>query len=67
MPDPNETNSTQTDKWNTSQSAADSTNLSSLPKEVSDDLDGKDHSADEVTPDAGGRVFDEGGAAANRG
>lgn len=67
MPDPNETDSRQTDKWTTSQSDADVTDLSSLPKEVSDDLDGKDHSADEITPDAGGRVFDEGGAAANRG
>lgn len=67
MPDPNATDSTQTDTWNTSQSKADATNPSSLPKELSDDLDDKDHSADGVRRDDGGRVFDEGVAAANRG
>ncbi len=67
MPDPNATDSTQTDTWNTSQSNADATNLSSLPKAVSDELDGKDHSADGVRPDDGGRVFDEAAAVANRG
>ena len=67
MPDPNATDSTQTDTWNTSQSKADATNLSSLPKAVSDELDGKDHSADGVRPDDGGRVFNEAGAVANRG
>ena len=65
--DPNATNSTQTDTWNTSQSKADATNLSSLPNAVSDELDGKDHSADPVRPDDGGRVLDEAVAAANRG
>ena len=67
MPDPNDTDSTQTDTWATSQSKADATSLSTLPKVLSDDLDGKDHSADGVRSDDGGRVFDEGVAAANRG
>lgn len=68
MPNPtNPTDRIQTDTWNTSQSKADATNLSSLPKEVSDTLDGKDHSAEGARPDAGGRVFDEGVAEANRG
>ena len=66
MPDPNATDSTQTDTWNTSQSKADATNLSTLPKDVADDLDGKDHSADGERPDEGGRVFNEGVATANR-
>lgn len=66
MPDPNATDSTHTDNWNTSQSDADSTSASSLPKAVSDELDGKDHSADVVEPDAGARVFDESVAVANR-
>ena len=67
MSNPNATDGTQTDTWNTSQSKADATRLSSLPKAVSDELDGKDHSADGVRPDHGGRVFDEGVAVANRG
>ncbi len=67
MPDPNDTDSTQTDQWNTSQSKADSTETSSLPKAVGDDLDSEDHTDDVVEPDAGGRVFDEGAAEANRG
>lgn len=66
MPDPNDTDSTQTDTWNTSQSNADATNLQSMPTAVSDDLDDEDHSADSVEPDAGGQVFDEGVAGANR-
>lgn len=66
MPNPNATDSTQTDTWNTSQAKADATNLSTLPKDVSDTLDGKDHAADGVRPDDGGRVFDEGVAEANR-
>ena len=66
MPNPNSTDDTQTDTWHTSQSKADATNLSSLPKDVSDDLDDKDHSADGARPDGGGRVFDEGVAEANR-
>lgn len=68
MPNPtNPTDSLQTDTWNTSQPKADATKLSSLPKDVADELDGKEHSADEVRPDDGGRVFDEGVAEANRG
>ncbi|HVE45518.1 MAG TPA: hypothetical protein VNA57_02060 [Acidimicrobiales bacterium] len=67
MPDPNDTDSTQTDTWNTSQSKADATTLSSLPTAVSDDLDDKDHSAEVAEPDAGGQIFDEGVAVANRG
>lgn len=66
MPNPDPTDSTATDTWNTSQSKADATIESSMPKAVSDDLDGKDHSADDVQPDAGGQVFDEAVAAANR-
>lgn len=66
MPDPNATDSTQTDTWNTSQSKADATIESSLPKAVSDELDGKDHSADDVPSDDGERVFDESVAEANR-
>lgn len=66
MPDPNATDSTQTDTWNTSQSDADATIASTLPKAVSDELDGKDHSADGVRTDDGERVFDEGVASANR-
>lgn len=66
MPDPNATDSTQTDTWNTSQSDADVTIASSLPKAVSDELDGKDHAADVVEPDGGDRVFDESVAVANR-
>lgn len=67
MPDPNATDSTQTDTWNTSQSKADATVPSSLPKAVSDELDDKDHSADGVRPDDGEQVFDEAAAEANRG
>ena len=67
MPDPNATDSTQTDTWTTAQSKADATKPSSLPKAVSDDLDGEDHSADGIRPDDGGHVFDEGVAVANRG
>lgn len=66
MPDPNATDSTQTDTWTTSQSDADVTIASSLPKAVSDELDGKDHSADVIEPDGGQRVFDESVAVANR-
>ena len=67
MPNPtNPTGRTQTDTWTTSQSKADATKLSSLPKAVSDELDGKDHSAEGDRPDDGGRVFDENVATANR-
>ena len=57
---------TATDSWVTSQPHPDSTHLNSMPKAVRDSLDGKDHSDDEVVPDAGGKVFDESVAAANR-
>lgn len=67
MPNPNATDTTQTDTWNTSQSKADATKLSSLPKAVADELDGKDHSAEDDRSDDGGRVFNEAAAVANRG
>lgn len=66
MPGPNETDSTATDTWVTSQPKADATNTSSLPQAVADGLDGKDHSDDEALSDDGGRVLDEVAATANR-
>lgn len=67
MPGPNDTESTATDTWVTSQPKADATKLSSLPVAIADHLDGKGQPADEVRPDEGGQVLDEVAAAANRG
>lgn len=57
---------TVTDTWVTAMPHADATKLSSLPKAVSNAIDGKDHSDDPVLPDQGGQVLDITAAAANK-